>query len=91
MGPGLRDLPGGSDGRSRLPGSWRRPEARSVTNEPQSVGDAGDRGFAGGTSTIRREGRRCRFSGSGGYGHVLGYVRKRVPGLVIRPGRASPG
>ena len=26
MGPGLRALPGGSTGRSRLPGSWRRPE-----------------------------------------------------------------
>ena len=26
-----------------------------------------------------------------GYVHVLGYVRMRVPGLVIRPGRASPG
>ena len=91
MGPGLRDLPGGSAGRSRLPGWWRRPEARSVTDEPQSVGDDGDRGFAGGTSTIRREGRPRLKTGSGGYVHVLGYVRKRVPGLVIRPGRASPG
>ena len=60
-------------------------------NEPQSVGDAGGQGFAGGTSTIHREGRRCLKTGSGGYVHVLGYVRKRVPGLVIRPGRASPG
>ena len=57
MGPGLRALPGGSAGRSRLPGWWRRPEARSVADEPQSVGDDGDRGFAGGISTIRREGR----------------------------------
>ena len=47
--------------------------------------------FAGGISTIRGEGRPCLKTGRGGYVHVLGYVRKRVPGLVIRPGRASPG
>ena len=74
--------------------AWTRPtgraEARGVTNEPQSVGHAGDRGFAGGISTIRREGRPCVKTGSGGYVHGLGYVRKRVPGLVIRPDRASP-
>ena len=91
MGAGLRALPGGSAGRSRLPGLWRRPEARGVTDEPQSVGDAGDRGFAGEISTIRREGRPCLKTGSGGYVHALGYVRKRVPGLVICSGRASPG
>ena len=68
----------------------RRPEARGVTSEPHSVGDAGHRGFAGGTSAIRREGRPCLENG-GGYVHVLEYVRKRVPGLVIRTGRASPG
>ena len=75
MGAGLRAL----------------PEARGVTDEPQSVGDAGDRGFAGEISTIRREGRPCLKTGSGGYVHALGYVRKRAPGLVICSGRASPG
>ena len=71
-----------------MPGWWRRPEARSVADEPQSVGDDGDRGFAGGISTIRREGRPRLKTGSGGYVHALGYVQKRVPeaGHPLWPG-----
>ena len=42
--------------RRTKPVAWVVAEARGVTNEPQSVGDAGDRGFAGRTSRCPRAG-----------------------------------
>ena len=42
MGAGLRALPGGSAGRSRLPGSWRRPGVLRMSRRVWETPGTGD-------------------------------------------------